>query len=77
VLQGRKFDPAGDYVRRWAPELARLPADAIHAPFAAPPAILAAAGVNLGATYPAPIVDHKAARTRALAAFEQMKERKR
>ncbi|MFY9829094.1 MAG: deoxyribodipyrimidine photo-lyase [Rhodoplanes sp.] len=77
VVQGRKFDPAGSYVRRWAPELARLPADAIHAPFAAPPAILAAAGVKLGATYPAPIVDHKAARTRALAAFEQMKERKR
>ena len=73
VLQGEKFDPAGNYVRRWVPELARLPADAIHAPFAAPPAILAAAGVKLGTTYPTPIVDHKAARKRALAAFEQIK----
>ncbi len=73
VLQGEKFDPAGNYVRRWVPELARLPADVIHAPFAAPPAILAAARVNLGENYPMPIVDHKAARTRALAAFERIK----
>jgi deoxyribodipyrimidine photo-lyase len=77
VLQGEKFDPAGDYVRRWVPELAQLPADAIHAPFAAPPAILAAAGLKLGENYPMPIVDHKAARTRALAAFERIKSRGR
>jgi len=73
VLQGQKFDPAGDYVRRWVPELARLPADAIHAPFDAPPAILAAARVKLGENYPMPIVDHKAARTRALTVFERIK----
>ena len=70
VLQGAKFDAAGEYVRRWIPKLSGLPADAIHAPFEAPPAILAAAGVTLGETYPAPIVDHKVARKRALAAFD-------
>jgi deoxyribodipyrimidine photo-lyase len=69
VLQGAKFDPAGDYVRRWIPELWRLPAADIHAPWEAPPLALAEAGVELGKTYPRPIVDHAKARARALAAF--------
>ncbi len=71
--QGRKFDPNGSYVRRWCPELARLPDDALHAPFMAPPAILAAAGVELGDTYPRPIVDHAAARAAALAGYQLVK----
>jgi deoxyribodipyrimidine photo-lyase len=69
VLQGRKFDPGGAYVRRWIPELARLEADAIHAPWTAAPDALRRAGVRLGETYPAPLVDHAFARARALAAF--------
>jgi len=69
VTQGEKFDPAGDYVRRFVPELARLPASAIHAPWTASRAVLEAAGVVLGRTYPHPIVDHARARERALAAF--------
>jgi len=69
VLQGRKFDPNGDYVRRWIPELAGLPATDIHAPWEAPELLLAQAWVKLGKTYPLPIVDHASARTRALAAF--------
>ena len=73
VLQGRKFDPEGGYVRKWVPELAELPASDIHAPWEAPSGILAAAGVVIGKTYPAPIVDHAAARARALAAFETIK----
>jgi deoxyribodipyrimidine photo-lyase len=72
VTQGRKFDPAGDYVRAFVPELARLPARFIHAPWEAPPAVLAAAGVTLGtgrgASYPRPIVEHAAARQRFLGA---------
>ncbi len=66
VLQGEKFDPDGNYVRRWVPELAGLPAIAIHRPWTAgttlPPDI-----------YPARIVDHAAARDRALVAFRSLK----
>jgi deoxyribodipyrimidine photo-lyase len=72
VLQGRKFDANGDYVRRWVPELARLPAPDIHAPWEAAPLTLAGAGVTLGRTYPEPIVEHGAARARALAAFKRI-----
>jgi deoxyribodipyrimidine photo-lyase len=70
IAQGEKFDPDGAYVRRWVPELAHLPATAIHAPWTASPIELAAAGVRLGETYPAPIVDHALARNRALEAFK-------
>ncbi|MGF1641638.1 MAG: cryptochrome/photolyase family protein [Rhodospirillales bacterium] len=69
ILQGEKFDPDGAYVRRWVPELARVPARWIHRPWQAPPLELAAAGVRLGAGYPSPIVDHGEARARALAAL--------
>ncbi|WP_374447677.1 deoxyribodipyrimidine photo-lyase [Stella sp.] len=70
VLQGRKFDPDGAYVRRFVPELARLPASWIHEPWKAPADVLAEAGVRLDRDYPRPIVDHGAARGRALAALE-------
>ena len=69
ILQGEKFDPDGTYVSKWMPELARLPARLIHQPWEATPMELAAAGVTLGKTYPEPVVDHKAARARALAAY--------
>ncbi len=69
VLQGKKFDPLGDYVRFYVPELARLGPEWIHEPWKAPAAALAAAGVVLGQNYPRPIVDHGAARVRALAAL--------
>ena len=73
VTQGEKFDPEGDYVRRWVPELKDVATEFLHAPWAAPPLTLATAGVKLGATYPHPIVDHAAARARALAAYEAVK----
>jgi deoxyribodipyrimidine photo-lyase len=69
VLQGIKFDPEGAYVRRWVPELSRLPSAWIHQPWKAPAAALLDAGVRLGKVYPRPIVDHDAARERALAAL--------
>ena len=74
VLQGEKFDPDGAYVRRWVPELAQLPAAHIHKPWLAPDAVLAAADVSLGVSYPTPIVDHGTARNRALAAFSRIKK---
>ena len=69
VLQGWKFDPDGDYVRAWVPELARLPNKHIHTPWEAPEAVLHEAGVTLGASYPRPIVDLAEGRERALAAL--------
>ena len=73
VLQGKKFDAQGAYVKAWVPELAKLPKSHIHAPWGAPEKTLKKAGVTLGETYPSPIVDHKQARERALAAYEAVK----
>jgi deoxyribodipyrimidine photo-lyase len=69
ALQGEKHDPDGAYVRSWVPELAALPSRWIHRPWQAPAEALSAAGVTLGRTYPAPVVDHAEARRRALAAY--------
>lgn len=73
LVQAQKFDPAGVYVRRWVPELADLPDAVIHRPWEAEAAVLRAAGVELGRTYPRPIVEHGAARMRALTAFRSMR----
>ncbi len=73
VLQGERFDPAGGYVRRWVPELARLPARTIHQPWLATESSLTDYGVRLGIDYPRPIVDLKTSRERALAAFGSIK----
>ncbi|TPV95399.1 MAG: deoxyribodipyrimidine photo-lyase [Myxococcales bacterium FL481] len=67
ILQGRKFDPQGAYVRRWVPELAKLPPRYIHSPWEASTLALKEAGVVLGQNYPQPVVDHPAARGRFLA----------
>lgn len=73
VTQGEKFDPNGDYVRRWVPELAAVPVQFIHKPWEAPTHVLRAAGVALGGNYPRPIVDHRAARERFLQLASSMK----
>ncbi|MCJ8143200.1 DNA photolyase family protein [Ancylobacter sp. A5.8] len=69
VTQGEKFDPEGAYVREFVPELAGLPPRLIHRPWDADAATLRAAGVELGRTYPRPILDLAAGRTRALEAL--------
>jgi deoxyribodipyrimidine photo-lyase len=71
VAQGQRHDPDGAYVKRWVPELARLPARWIHSPWQAPPLELRAAGVELRRTYPAPIVEHRFARERFLTAAKR------
>jgi deoxyribodipyrimidine photo-lyase len=72
--QGEKFDPRGDYVRRWCPELAKLPDEWLHRPWEAPPEILALAEIEPGRTYPKPIVNHGVARAAALAAFASIRK---
>ncbi|MEL7646406.1 MAG: deoxyribodipyrimidine photo-lyase, partial [Anaerolineaceae bacterium] len=71
ILQGLKFDPQGDYVRRWVPELAGVSDRYIHTPWEMPAEMEGAAGCRVGVDYPLPIVEHKLARERALAAYQQ------
>jgi deoxyribodipyrimidine photo-lyase len=73
TLQSKKFDPDGQYLRRWLPELAHLPSRHLHQPELAPARVLKEAGVALGKTYPLPIVDHRRAREAALAAYASIK----
>jgi deoxyribodipyrimidine photo-lyase len=71
--QAERHDPQRVYLRRWLPELARLPDAWIHRPWQAPPAVLADAGVTLDATYPRPVVDFPASRSAALAAYASIR----
>jgi len=74
-FEGYKFDPAGEYVRRWLPELARLPTEWIHHPWDAPRAVLQAAGVELGSNYPLPIVEISTAKERLQEGLSEMWQR--
>jgi deoxyribodipyrimidine photo-lyase len=73
ILQGEKFDPNGDYVRRWVPELNNLSAKLVHQPWTATPTQLKDAGIKLGSDYPMPIIDHKQGRDRALKAYKTIR----
>lgn len=72
ISQGEKFDVNGDYIRSFVPELKDMPNSFIHRPFEASPLVLAQAGVTLGGNYPLPIIDHKTARNRAMAAYQAL-----
>lgn len=74
MMQGDKFDKAGKYIRMYVPELENMPDKHLNAPWEAPEHVLKSAGVELGITYPKPIVDHAVARQKALAAFAKTKE---
>ncbi|KPK09335.1 MAG: deoxyribodipyrimidine photolyase [Betaproteobacteria bacterium SG8_39] len=69
VTQSTKFDADGAFIRRFVPELAQLPTKSIHAPWRLTPLEQQAAGCVIGRDYPAPIVDHDAARKRTLARY--------
>jgi len=73
ISQGKKFDPQGGYVRKWCPELAKLPDEWLHRPWETPADLLAGASVQLDRTYPCPIVSHAIAREVALEAFAKIK----
>ncbi|MDL1866679.1 deoxyribodipyrimidine photo-lyase [Betaproteobacteria bacterium PRO4] len=73
VTQSQKFDPEGRFIRRYLPELARVPDKHIHFPAAMKPAEIQACGLHLGVDYPLPIVDHVSARERTLKRFGCLK----
>ncbi len=73
VTQSERFDPDGAFIRRYLPELARVPDTFIHAPWTMPPVEQQCAGCVIGRDYPAPIVDHAQARARTLARFGVVK----
>jgi deoxyribodipyrimidine photo-lyase len=75
VRQSEKFDPEGVYIHEWLPELRGLPPPWVHKPWEAPVEVLRSAGVELGRTYPAPLIDHARARDRALIAFRSHSDR--
>jgi deoxyribodipyrimidine photo-lyase len=70
MTQGERFDPEGVYVKKFVTELGELPAKVVHRPWEADADVLEEAGVELGETYPEPMVDHAEARKEALAAYK-------
>ncbi|MCL4146189.1 UNVERIFIED_CONTAM: hypothetical protein GTU68_027346 [Idotea baltica] len=73
ITQGEKFDPQGEYIKAWVPELRELPKKYIHKPWEAPIDVLKASGIALDEQYPRPIVDHREAREEALANYAEIK----
>ncbi|MBV9718703.1 MAG: deoxyribodipyrimidine photo-lyase [Candidatus Eremiobacteraeota bacterium] len=76
VVQSRRFDPDGEFIRAWIPELAKVPSEYVHAPWQMPPLIAQAANCRIGVEYPAPVVSPEAGRERALAAFAPLMKRR-
>lgn len=74
VTQGHKFDPDGSYVRKYVPEIARLPDKYLFSPWEAPGPVLQEAGIKPGDTYPVPIVDLRQSREAALNAFQSLRQ---
>ena len=71
--QAQKFDPRGTYIHKWIPELRSLKPPALFEPWKVPPLELGMAGIELGKTYPVPVVNHPEARQKALDAYEATK----
>jgi deoxyribodipyrimidine photo-lyase len=76
VLQSKRFDPDGTYIRRFVPELARVPRGRIHEPWTMTPSEEREAGCRIGIDYPAPIVDHARERDAALKLFETARKKR-
>ena len=73
TLQGEKFDTNGEYILKWVPELAALPTKYLFQPWTAPKELLRECGIEIGTTYPSPLIDHNFARERALRAYHSIK----
>ncbi len=76
VTQSEKFDAEGRFIRRYVPELAKVPESAIHAPWTMDPSTQEACGCRIGRDYPAPVVEHAAARQRTLDRYGILKKPK-
>ena len=74
VTQSEKFDPEGNFIRRYVPELSKVPTKFIHAPWKMSAAQQGACGVRIGHNYPLPVVDHAVARTRTLERFKAIQD---
>ncbi len=74
ILQSKKFDPDGEYIRRWIPELVSVPSQFIHAPWEMPVDLQRQVGISIGRDYPQPIIDHNFARQRTIEAYNQAKK---
>ena len=72
ITQGQKFDPQGDYIREWVPELSNIPLEYIHCPWKAPQETLRKANLTLGQKYPYPIVDYSLTRKKALELYHSL-----
>jgi deoxyribodipyrimidine photo-lyase len=70
VLQSKKFDPNGSYIRRWVPELQAVPDEWIHEPWKMPDLLQHNIGLRIGSDYPIPIVEHGIAKERTMAAYK-------
>uniref|UniRef100_A0A7C5VK33 Deoxyribodipyrimidine photo-lyase n=1 Tax=Fervidobacterium thailandense TaxID=1008305 RepID=A0A7C5VK33_9BACT len=77
VLQGKRFDPSGEYVKKWVPELRSLPSEYVHAPWEAPKIVLRSVGFELGKDYPLPMLPIEESRNKALSIFKQLSKRGR
>ena len=73
VSQSQRFDPEGEFIKKYLPELAKVPTKYIHEPWTMPLALQIHLGCVIGKDYPTPIVDHKFARERTLTAFKSIK----
>ena len=74
VKLGRKWDPKGDYVRRYCPELKNMPLRYLFAPWTAPQSVQDVAKCRIGTDYPSPIIDHKQARAHNLELIRQINQ---
>lgn len=74
MAQAKKYDPEGLYIKKWVPELAKLPIKYLFSPWEAPKEVLQKAGIQLGKTYPFPIVDHDETKKSILPAFRKMRK---
>jgi deoxyribodipyrimidine photo-lyase len=74
ITQSEKFDGGGEYIRRFVPELEKVPDSHLHKPWTMPPRMQEECGCRIGKDYPAPVIAHEDGRARALAAFAKIKE---